>query len=170
MLHRGYHKKARILIYDLFEKEEGKLYGRVDGTDKWVCCDINDIVPQRHTKHYDINNRPIFEEDTLRDKYQNTYRVVFEPTQEIGWALYHIEGRNYFPLVDMQRFEVIGHKLLPITLSKAKQQEPFPDPAGIFKNLQDIEDITPFEYSTTFLKKQKQEINAIEIPSLVQTK
>lgn len=125
MLHRGYHKIEEVFIYDLVKKENGILMGRIDGTERWVACRLEHLVIEEHTKTYDVNHRPIFEEDVLRDKNNNRYRVVHNAGNGLEWSLYHIEGRSYYPLIDMQRFEVIGNRHVPFQTTEILLSKPF---------------------------------------------
>ena len=125
MLHRAFHKIKNIFIYDLVKKENGILIGRVEGTEQWVACKLEHLVIEQHTMTYDVNHRPIFEEDVLRDKNNNRYRVVYQGSNGLEWSLYHIESRTYFPLMDMQRYEVIGNRHMPFQQTQLLMNRPF---------------------------------------------
>lgn len=126
MLHRGFHKVRNIFVYDLVKKENGILVGRVEGTEQWVACKLEHLVIERHTKTYDVNHRPIFEEDVLRDKHNNRYRVVYKGSSGLEWSLYHIESRSYSPMLeDMQKYEVIGNRYMPFQQTQILLNKPF---------------------------------------------
>lgn len=118
MLHRGFHKIERTLICDLVKKESGILIGRICGTEKWVACKLEHLIIEHHSQTYDVNHTPIFEEDILRDKKNNRYRVIYQGSNGLEWSLYHIESRTYFPLIETQRYEVIGNRHIPLTATE----------------------------------------------------
>lgn len=122
---RAYHKGKGVMVYNLVRFSEHVLVGRIEGTEQWIHCEEEELLFQRGTNAHDVLFRPIFEDDYLRDKEGNLYRIVFNLNAR-QFALYDMMKREEIPFESSEQLEVVGgpRALLPDVMQKIK--EPFP--------------------------------------------
>ena len=145
--------------------------GRKEGTEQWVKRALSQLVLQRAVGTHDVTLTPIYEDDVLRNKDGQRYRVVYQNSSS-SWVLYAIDDRAYLPFGRGEDYQVIGHKFGKMTSFDEWKAQPFPeeipDPEESMEALISFDARTRTSISNNPLANQTlTRAEAVEIPSFV---